>query len=263
MDIAGRVVVITGGASGIGAACCRAFAARGAKVVVVDRNVEGAAGIATEIGGVAMPVDISAELAVQEMVARCERELGPVDVFFSNAGIASGGDPLTTPIEVWDEQWQVNVMAHVFAVRAVLPGMLARGEGYLLHTASMAGILTSHGNATYAATKHAVVGLAEWLSITYHDKGVRVSLLAPLGVRTPMLGDTRGAFAATVAGPIKEPEEVAQQVLKAMDEERFLILTDPIAQTWMERKTLDLQRWLNGMRRVQAKIDSFAETPRD
>jgi NAD(P)-dependent dehydrogenase (short-subunit alcohol dehydrogenase family) len=257
MDINGRVAVVTGGASGIGAACCRAFATAGAKVVVVDLNADAALAVAAEIGGIAVPANVADEAAVNALVTKVEQDLGPIDIFFNNAGIASGGDPLTTPIEVWDNQWQVNVMAHVFAVRAVLPGMLARGEGYILHTASMAGVITSHGNATYAATKHAVVGLAEWLSITYHDKGIRVSLLAPLGVRTPMLGDTEGAFASTVAGPIKEPEEVAQQVLNAIGEERFLILTDEIAQTWMERKTNDPERWLNGMRRVQAKIESF------
>ena len=258
MDLNARVAVVTGGASGIGAACCRAFAAAGAKVVVVDLNADQADAVAAEVGGIAIPTDVSDEAAVNAMVARCEREVGPIDIFFNNAGIATGGDPLTTPIDVWNQQWQVNVMAHVFAVRAVLPGMLERGEGYFLHTASMAGILTSHGNSTYAATKHAVVGFAEWLSITYHDKGIRVSLLAPLGVRTPMLGDVEGAFAATAAGPIKEPEEVAEQVTAAIREERFLILTDPIAQTWMERKTLDLQRWLHGMRRMQAKIESYA-----
>jgi NAD(P)-dependent dehydrogenase (short-subunit alcohol dehydrogenase family) len=163
---------------------------------------------------------------------------------------------LTTPIEVWNEQWQINVMSHVYAVRAVLPGMLERGEGYLLHTASMAGILTSAGNLTYATTKHAVVGLAEWLSITYHDKGIRVSLLAPLGVRTPMLGPTDSAFARNFAGPIKEPEEVAQMVLEAIASERFLILTDPIAQKWMQHKTGDLERWLHGMRRLQQAVES-------
>jgi short-subunit dehydrogenase len=134
--------------------------------------------------------------------------------------------------------------------------MLARRSGYLLHTASMAGILTSQGNLTYAVTKHAVVGLAEWLSITYHDKGIRVSLLAPLGVRTPMLGDVDSAFAKNAAGPIKEPEDVAQMVVDAIDAERFLILTDPIAQKWMSNKTGDLERWLDGMRRLQQKLDA-------
>jgi NAD(P)-dependent dehydrogenase (short-subunit alcohol dehydrogenase family) len=144
-------------------------------------------------------------------------------------------------------------MAHVYAVRRVLPGMLQRGEGYLLHTSSMAGILTSHGNATYATTKHAVVGLAEWLSITYHDSGVRTSLLAPLGVRTPML-DATSAFARTVAGPLSDPEDVAALVVDAISEERFLILTDPVAQTWMNRKAEDQERWLRGMRRIQLQL---------
>ena len=255
MNLTGRVTVITGAASGIGAASARAFATQGAKVVVADINADGARTVASEIDALAIPCDISSEAAVNELVARTESELGPIDVFFSNAAVATGGSPLETSIEVWNEQWQINVMAHVFAVRAVLPGMLERGSGYLLHTASMAGILTSQGNLTYATTKHAVVGLAEWLAIAYHDKGIRVSLLAPLGVRTPMLGDTSFAVSSAV-GPIKEPEEVAQQVVDAVAEERFLILTDPIAQTWMERKTNDIERWLKGMRRLQGKIDS-------
>jgi NAD(P)-dependent dehydrogenase (short-subunit alcohol dehydrogenase family) len=257
MDLQNKVAVVTGAASGIGAACATAFAAQGARVVVTDINAEGSHTVADRIGGLALPCDISNEEAVNGLVSDVETQLGPIDVFFSNAGVATGGNPLTTPIDVWNEQWQINLMAHVYAVRAVLPGMLERGSGYLLHTASMAGILTSHGNATYAATKHAVVGLAEWLSITYHDKGIRVSLLAPLGVRTPMLGDDAdSAWAQSAAGPIKEPEEVAGQVVDAIENERFLILTDPIAQTWMERKTNDPERWLTGMRRLQAKIDS-------
>jgi short-subunit dehydrogenase len=131
--------------------------------------------------------------------------------------------------------------------------MLERQSGYILHTASMAGILTTHGNLTYAATKHAVVGIAEWMAITYHDKGIRTSLLAPLGVRTPMLGNV-DADTNEVLGPIKEPEEVAQQVINAIAEERFLILTDELAQTWMDRKNTDLDRWLGGMRRVQSRL---------
>ena len=253
MNLNDQVSIITGAASGIGAACAKAFAAQGAKVVVVDINADGARQVAEEVGGLAIPCDISDEAAVNDLVNETERQLGPVDVFFSNAAVATGGGPLDTSIDVWNEQWQINVMAHVFAVRAVLPSMLERGAGYLIHTASMAGILTSQGNLTYATTKHAVVGLAEWLAITYHDKGIHTSLLAPLGVRTPMLGDPAAAGAAV--GPVKEPEEVAQQVVDAVAEERFLILTDPIAQTWMERKTNDLERWLGGMRRLQAKMD--------
>ena len=234
----------------------------GARVAIVDRNADGAAQVAAEINGrsatsgdvaIGVACDVGDEASVNAAFDDIEERLGPIEVCFNNAGIATGGDPLWTDPSVWDQQWAVNVMAHVYAVRRVLPGMLDRGEGYLLHTASMAGILTSHGNATYATTKHAVVGLAEWLSITYHDRGVRTSLLAPLGVRTPML-DASSAFAQTVAGPLAEPEDVADLVVDAIGEERFLILTDPIAQTWMNRKTEDLERWLRGMRRIQQQL---------
>ena len=260
MELDNKVCVITGAASGIGAATCRAFAAKGARVVVTDINMEGARQVAEEIGGLAIACDVSLEAEVNNLVAESEKQLGPIDLFFNNAAVATGGNPLNTPIDVWQDQWNINVMAHVYAVRAVLPGMLARGQGYLLHTASMAGILTSQGNLTYATTKHAVVGLAEWLSITYHDEGIRVSLLAPLGVRTPMLGDLSSPFAVSAAGPIKEPEDVADMVVSGVQSESFLILTDPIAQTWMERKTNDPERWLTGMRRLQAKMNKAPNT---
>jgi len=258
MDLTNRVAVITGGASGIGKASCRAFARAGARVAVVDRDAAGAEAVAAEIAGtgadsIGIACDVGDESAVVAALADVESRLGPIEVLFNNAGIATGGDPLSTPLAVWDQQWAVNVMSHVYAIRAVLPAMLERGEGYILHTASMAGILTSHGNATYATTKHAVVGLAEWMSITYHDRGVRTSLLAPLGVRTPML-DASSAFATTVAGTLAEPEDVADLVVDAIREERFLILTDPIAEMWMSRKTEDLERWLRGMRRVQQHL---------
>ncbi len=255
MDLNGKVSIVTGGASGIGAACSRAFVQAGARVAVVDRNVAGAQEVSGEIGALAVGCDVGDEASVNDMIRTVEGELGPVDVCFNNAGIATGGDPLTATPDVWNDQWAVNVMGHVYAVRALLPSMLERGSGYFLHTASMAGILTSHGNAVYATTKHAVVGLAEWLSITYHHRGIRTSLLAPLGVRTPMLGDTSSPFATMVAGDIKEPEDVAQMVVDAISQERFLILTDEIAQEWMGRKTSDLERWLRGMRRMQDRIE--------
>jgi NAD(P)-dependent dehydrogenase (short-subunit alcohol dehydrogenase family) len=253
VELRDRITVVTGAASGIGAACARAFAAEGAVVAVVDCNLDGARAVAGEIGGLAVECDVGREASVASAFDEIESTLGSVEVCFNNAGVATGGDMLWSDPAVWDEQWAVNVMAHVYAVRRVLPGMLTRGEGYLLHTASMAGILTSHGNAPYAATKHAVVGLAEWLSITYHDRGVRTSLLAPLGVRTPML-DATSAFARTVAGPLAEPDDVAQLVVDAIADERFLILTDPVAQQWMDRKAGDLERWLHGMRRVQRQL---------
>jgi NAD(P)-dependent dehydrogenase (short-subunit alcohol dehydrogenase family) len=255
IELIGKVAIVTGGASGIGAAACRAFAAEGAHIAVVDRDWEGCEAVATEVGGIAIRTDVGDEDSVNAMVAEVTAGLGPIDVCFSNAGIATGGDILETEPEVWREQWAINVMAHVYAVRAVLPGMLARGTGYLVHTASMAGILTSHGNVTYATTKHAVVGLTEWLSITYHHRGIGVSLLAPLGVSTPMLARADPRFATAVAGPIKDADYVAGLVVEAIRTERFLIVSDPIAETWMHRKTDDPERWLQGMRRVQEQLE--------
>ncbi len=258
MQVQDRLCVVTGGGSGIGKALCERFAADGARhVVVVDRAGDNATAVASAIGGQAEAVDVGLEAEVTSMFERVEAEHGPIDVLCNNAGIASGGDPLTTPIEEWQRQWDINVMSHVYAIRAVLPGMLARGEGHIQHTASMAGILTSHGNAPYATSKHAVVGLAEWMSITYHDKGIRTYLLAPLGVRTPMLGNAADSeWARSAAGPLKEVDEVAQQVTDAFAEERFLILTDEIAQGWMEFKTKEPEKWLRGMRKLQARIEN-------
>jgi len=256
MQVKDRLCVVTGGASGIGKAMCERFAADGARHVVVVDRADGTA-VADSIGGQAESIDVGNEAQITEMLERVEREHGPIDVLCNNAGIASGADPLTSPIEEWQRQWDINVMSHVYAIRAALPGMLARGEGHILHTASMAGILTSHGNAPYATSKHAVVGLAEWMSITYHDKGIRTYLLAPLGVRTPMLGDQADSeWARAAAGPLKDPEEVAQQVTDAFAEERFLILTDPIAQEWMEFKTNEPEKWLRGMRKLQTRIEA-------
>ena len=255
MDLREKTCIVTGGASGIGAACSRAFAALGANVVIADVNDEGAQTVATEIDGRAVHCDVGKERDINATVAAAEEAFGSVDLFFSNAGIATGGDPLETAIQDWHDQWDINVMAHVYAIRAVLPGMLERGSGYFVHTSSMAGILTTQGNVLYAATKHAVVAIAEWMSITYHDHGIRTSLLAPLGVNTPMLGNRGTPFAQTAAGPIKEPDEVAAMVTDAVLNERFLVLTDEIAQTWMDRKNSDIERWLNGMRRLQRKID--------
>lgn len=255
MDFYSKNCVVTGGASGIGAACSRAFASLGANVVIADLNINDAEQVAQEINGVAVECNVGKQADIEDVVKECEASFGDVDLFFSNAGIATGGDPLSSTIESWFDQWDVNVMAHVYAIRAVLPKMLARESGYLVHTASMAGILTTPGNAVYATSKHAVVGLAEWMAITYHDLGVRTSLLAPLGVNTPMLGDRSSGFTSSAAGPIKEPEDVADMVVDAVQNERFLILTDDIAQTWMDRKNNDLERWLNGMRRMQRKIE--------
>jgi NAD(P)-dependent dehydrogenase (short-subunit alcohol dehydrogenase family) len=248
VELRNRVAVVTGGASGIGAASARAFAAEGARVAVLDLNGQGARAVAAEVGGLAVECDVGDEQSIDAGLEQVAAELGPIEVCFSNAGIGGGGDILTGDVASWSRQWAANVMGQVYAVRKVLPGMLDRGEGYLIHTASMAGILIAQGDAAYTATKHAVVGLAEWLSVTYHNRGVRTSLLAPLGVRTPMLGPNVDRAAAQL-GDVAEPEDVAQLVVDAVRDERFLILTAPVAQTFMDRKSSDLERWLRGMRR--------------
>lgn len=262
MEVRDRVCVVTGGGSGIGKALCRRFSADGARsVVVVDRHGDNAHAVAAAIGGRAEVVDVGSERDITAMLEAVESHVGPIDVLCNNAGIASGGDPLSTPIDEWQRQWDINVMSHVYAIRAVLPGMLARGQGHILHTASMAGILTSHGNALYATSKHAVVGLAEWMSITYYDRGIRTYLLAPLGVRTPMLGDQADSeWARAAAGPIAEPEDVAGMVSAAFADERFLVITNPIAQDWMEFKTNDPEKWLRGMRKLQARFEAADES---
>src|SRR5256885_10554976 len=187
MELSGKVVVVTGGASGIGRALCRRFAAEGAKAVVVaDFDADGATKVADEIGGDAVSTDVGVEADIKSLVERTEQHHGPIDLFCSNAGIAVGGGVDATD-EDWQRIWDINLMAHVYAARAVLPGMLARGEGYLLHTASAAGLLTNLGAAPYAVTKHGAVALAEWLAITYGDAGIKVSCLCPQGVRTHML----------------------------------------------------------------------------
>lgn len=265
MRVTGKVCVVTGGASGIGKALCERFAAEGAEgVVVVDRDAAGARAVADAVGGLAAPCDVGVEAQVNEVLAAANERYGRIDVLCNNAGIANDEDFLEGGLEPWAQQWAVNVMSHVYAVRAVLPQMLERGEGAIQHTASMAGILTSHGAAAYAATKHAVVGLAEWLSITYGHRGIQVFLLAPLGVDTPML-DTSSEFARQAAGPIRTPAEVAGQVVDAFEAERFLVLTDPVAGEWMRRKSEDLDRWLEGMRRLQDRLEgtgSWASTGR-
>ena len=266
MDLAGKVAVVTGGASGIGRALCLRFAAEGASVVVADLDGGGAEAVAKEVrkGGRAQAVatDVTVEAEVAALVQRAEAAFGPVDLFCSNAGLGGGGG-LDAPDEVWQRTWDVHVMAHVYAARAVLPGMLARGRGYLLHTASAAGLLTNLGNAPYSVTKHGTVALAEWLAITYGDAGIKVSCLCPQGVRTPMLmggldsevgAERVPAEAVLAAGGVIEPEEVAEAVVAGLREERFLILPHPIVAEFVKRKADDEDRWLSGMRRLQARL---------
>ncbi len=254
MELADRVVIVTGGASGIGRALVQRFAAEGVRgIAVADLDAEGASAVAEAAGSdraLAVPTDVSDEAALRHLVAETEDRFGPIDLFCSNAGIATGGGVDATD-DQWQQIWDVNVMAHVYAARAVLPGMLARGEGYLLNTASAAGLLTQIGSAPYAVTKHAAVALAEWLAITHGDQGIKVSCLCPQGVRTAMLGDDAGALLGPTA---IEPEAVAEAVVAGLRAEDFLILPHPEVREYFRRKGDDYERWLKGMRRLQSRV---------
>ena len=257
MKIEGRNCVVTGGASGIGRALCRRFAADGARgVVVADRDGDGARTVADEIGAgaIAVTVDVAVEDQVQEMVARAEAAFGDVDLMFSNAGIGTGGG-VEVSDEGWQDIWEINVVSHIYAARAVLPKMIERGEGYIASTASAAGLLSQIGSAPYAVTKHAAVALAEWIAITHGNEGIKVSVLCPQAVRTAMTA--RGAGVAGVDGMI-EAEEVAEIVVRAIEQERFLILPHPEVLEYMRRKTADYDRWLNGMRRLRDRFTASA-----
>ena len=240
----------------------RRFAAEGARgVTVSDIDGRAAQSIADEIDGLGIEADVADEAAIRALVSAAEDSFGPIDVFCSNAGIASSGGFELDDHE-WTRTWDVNVMAHVYAARAVVPGMLARGEGYLINTASAAGLLTNIGAAPYSVTKHAAVAFAEWLSVTYGDAGLRVSALCPQFVRTSML-EAMASDPATVAWVGQatiEPEEVAQAVIEGIASEQFLILPHPEVQEYFLRKATDYDGWLDGMRRIQARLGGPAST---
>lgn len=258
MEIKDAVVVVTGGASGIGAALVRRFHADGARhVVVVDRNLAAATEVAAEVGGVAEQVDVADADAVAALVQRTVDREGRLDVFCSNAGITTGIE-LDDPDDLWHRALEVNVMAHVYAARAVVPVMLEQGRGYLVNTASAAGLLISPGDAPYSVSKHAAVGFAEHLAVTYGDRGIGVSVVCPLGVSTPLLMDPlaagdRGAAAVAASGDLITPEVVADAVLTAMAEDRFLVLPHPEVGTFWAQKASDPDRWLKGLRRLVAR----------
>jgi NAD(P)-dependent dehydrogenase (short-subunit alcohol dehydrogenase family) len=254
MKLQNKVAVVTGGASGIGRALCRRFAAEGARgVVVADLDAAGAAQVASETGGLAVTVDVGREADIVQLVERAMAAYGAIDLFCSNAGIALEGG-LETPENEWQRIWDINLMAHVYAARAVLPAMLARGDGYLLQTASAAGLLTQIGSAPYAVTKHAAVAFAEWLAVTYGDRGIRVSCLCPQGVRTNMLTEAQSGAGRFLLEGALEPEQVAESVVAGLAAERFLILPHPEVGEYFRRKAGDYDRWLRGMRRMQAKL---------
>jgi NAD(P)-dependent dehydrogenase (short-subunit alcohol dehydrogenase family) len=256
MNVRDKVVVVTGGASGIGKALCERFAQDGARAVIVaDLDGAGAENVAAAIGGMGLQVDVSSEPEVQRLVQRATERFGRIDIFCSNAGIIVRADEDASNAQ-WQRHWDVNLMAHVYAARAVLPQMLARGEGYLVQTASAAGLLSQVNAAPYSVTKHAAVGFAEWLSIAHGDAGIRVSCLCPQGVLTPMLMGADGTQRAQsfLGEGALAPEAVAAEVMNAIREERFLVLPHPEVLTFLQRKTADCDRWLRGMRRLRAQV---------
>jgi NAD(P)-dependent dehydrogenase (short-subunit alcohol dehydrogenase family) len=268
MNVAGRTAIVTGGGGGIGAALAERLVQDGARVLLADLDGERAVAVAQRIDaahpGAALGVgaDVASDDALAGMVARAEEAFGPVDLFFANAGIGVGLGLDSTEDE-WARSIDVNVMAHVRAARLLVPGWLERGEGYFVSTASAAGLLTQIGSAPYSVTKHAAVAFSEWLSVTYGDRGIRVSCLCPMGVNTNMLNagveadegaGQLGARAVLEAGAVLEPSEVAAAVLAAVDEERFLVLPHPEVLEFFARKGRDYDRWLRGMRRLQATV---------
>ncbi len=254
MELADRHVVVTGGGGGIGGALARRLASEGARAVVVaDRDLAKAETVASGFGGLAVEFDAAREDGVKALIAAASEANGPIDIFISNAGVPGAMGGPEAPDESWLEAWNVNLMAHVWASRALLPQMLDRGEGYLINTASAAGLLTQVSSAVYSVTKHAAVSLAEWMAIEYGDAGIRVSCICPQGVRTPMLelamDDPAGA-AALMAGGLIEPEDVAEAVVEGIRVERLLILPHAEVSQHMALKGSNPERWIAGMRRI-------------
>ncbi|HTQ67131.1 MAG TPA: SDR family oxidoreductase [Solirubrobacteraceae bacterium] len=265
MQPEGRIAVVTGAAGGIGGALVRGLLARGARTVVAaDLDEQGVQRLSDELGGDAVlprRLDVADEAATLALVEEVESSAGPIDIWFANAGLATGTGP-EGPLEDWDRQWQINVVSHVLASRALLPGWIERGEGHLITTASMAGILTSLGDAAYASTKHAAVGFAEWLAITYSAEGVTVSCVCPGAVDTAMLrsgaeGDAAKASAIIGGGEVLPPDQAAERILEGVEDDRFLILTHPEMHEFVVGKAQEPERWIRGMSRLWARAQAL------
>ncbi|MDH4278078.1 MAG: SDR family NAD(P)-dependent oxidoreductase [Acidimicrobiia bacterium] len=273
MDMMDRVVVVTGGGSGIGEALAVAARQAGARhVVVADLHADQAERVAAAVDGTGIGLDVSDESAIRNLVEQTEEAHGPIDLFCSNAGFVTAAG-LEESNEILNRMWDVHVMAHIFAARAVLPSMIARGEGYLLNTASAAGLLSQIGSVGYTITKHAAVALAEWLSITHHHQGIGVSVLCPQAVRTNILanspnvenramGDDLDGGVAGADG-VLEADDVAQMCLEAIAEQRFWVLPHPEVAEYVRRKGDDIERWLVGMRRFQSMLYPDGPLPGD
>ncbi len=258
MELADKGVVVTGGGNGIGEALCLRFAAEGARVVVSDVDVANARRVAEACGGTAIGANVAREDEVKTLVAQATQALGQVDLFCSNAGVLLGrgfgreGGPFAADAD-WQVSWDVNVMAHVYAARAVLPQMLERGSGHLLNVVSAAGLLSEMGSAAYSTTKHAALGFAEWLAISYGERGIDVSCVCPQGVNTRMVWEQPGGT-EHLETRMLEPQAVAEIVVQGVRERRFLILPHPEVAEYFSRKASDYERWLSGMRRYRKKL---------
>jgi len=273
MDLAGRNVVVTGAAGGIGKALAERFHSAGANVVAADVDAERVQATADGLlaarpaSALGVRADVGSEEGNVALIQAAEERFGPIDLFFANAGVGMGTD-LDTPEDVWATAFNINTHAHRWAAKHLVPGWLARGEGYFCSTASAAGLLTQIGSAPYSMTKHAAVAFAEWLSVTYGAQGIRVSCLCPQGVNTNMLNGlkpdgtpvnptsigSQGGNVVRASGKVLEPADVAEVVHAAIEVETFLILPHPEVLTFMQRKTGDYDRWLAGMRKLQARM---------
>jgi NAD(P)-dependent dehydrogenase (short-subunit alcohol dehydrogenase family) len=251
MEFKGKTAIVTGGASGIGAALARKLATGGAHVVIADRS--DASALASEIDGLAVICDVTRESDIRNVVAQAETRFGPVDIFVSNAGLGRGdpGHAASAPDADWTLNWNVHVMSHVYAARAVLPSMIERGDGYLVNMSSAAGLLNQIGDAAYSATKHAAVGFAEALAITHQGDGVKVSVVCPQYVATPLIG--LGDADADGSTSLKTTDQAADAILQGMRDERFLILTHPEVRQYVQMKATDHDAWIDGMCKLRAK----------
>lgn len=265
------IAVVTGGGNGIGAALCRRLARDSVRVAVVDLDVAGATAVASEIGGLALQADVGDEDSVAGLVERVENDLGPIDLFASNAGVvfgdgksgsASADGVLAEVDDRWEVSWRVNVMAHVFAARALLPRMVARGGGYLVNTVSAAGFLSSIGDAAYSATKHAALGFAEAVAIRHGDEGIRVAVVCPQAVATNMLdlatgpGADENVFGGADLDGILTADDVADAIVAGVEEGRFMITPHPEVLGYLQNKAANYDRWIGGMRKLRRSLSA-------
>jgi len=255
MELKDKIVVVTGAANGIGRAMAVRFAKENAKAVIcADLDENGAYETARQINGIGKKLDVSDPNAIADLIEQTENDIGPIDLFCSNAGILMAGG-VEVPDDQWQKIWDVNLMSHVWAARYLVPRMAARGGGYLLNTSSAAGLLNQVGSAPYGVTKHAAVGLAEWIAMSYGDQGIKVSLLCPQAVSTDMI---RGfeEHVASIDGVIN-PEDVAEACVQGIRDEQFLILPHPKVSTYIKNKAENYERWIGGMRKLNRQFGGF------